>query len=125
MASLWSQDLEALKRSLSRELAELSARLTLGGVLEAREVLNCGLQLEGWLSRAEGLGGAWQGEQAARARVIGERIRSGHSLENGLERLMRLMILASENLEGAGDDESFLTSGWAELALNFLKWWGV
>jgi hypothetical protein len=113
-----SQDLEALKRSLSRELAELSAGLTLGGILETREVLNCGLQLEGWLSRAEVLGGAWQAELAVRARMIGERIRSGHSLENGLERLMRLMILASENLEGAGDDESFLANGWGEMVPN-------
>jgi hypothetical protein len=114
-----SQDLEVLKRSLRRELAELSARLTLGGILETWEVLNCGLELEGWLSRAEGLGGAWPGELTARARTIGERIRSGHSLENGLERLMRLMILASENLEGAGDNESFLASGWAGLLPNF------
>ncbi len=110
-----SQDLEVTQINLGRELAELSARLAPGGILEAREVLNCGLELEGWLSRAEDLGGVWQVELAVRARAVGDRIRSGHSLENGVERLMRLMILASENLDGAGENESFLAGGWGEL----------
>ena len=93
-----SEDFEGLKRELNGELADLSARLARGGQIAVLEVLNCGLELEGWASRAGALGGVWQMETAAQARVVGEAIRAGQPLTNATERLMRLIIRASENL---------------------------
>jgi hypothetical protein len=56
------------------------------------------LELEGWASRAGALGGVWPAEIDSRARVIGDAIRSGQALSNVTEKLMRLIITASENL---------------------------
>jgi hypothetical protein len=100
-----NEDLDALKGELNGELALLSARLAQSGQVAALEVLNCGLELEGWASRAGALGGAWQTETAAQARVVGEAIRAGQSLTNATERLMRLIIQASENLNRFAEDE--------------------
>jgi hypothetical protein len=114
-----SEDLEVLKRELNGELAELSARLARSSRIKALEVLDCGLVLEGWASRAGALGGAWQAETAAQARVIGEAIRAGQSLTNATERLMRLIITASENLNQlVGDEEPFSSGEPGEWAPN-------
>jgi hypothetical protein len=93
-----SEELEFLKRDLNRELAELSARLAMAGSMDALEILNCGLELEGWASRAGAMGGVWQEEVDSRARVIGEGIRAGQALPGVRDKLMRLIITASENL---------------------------
>lgn len=93
-----NQDNEFLLRELNRELAAISARLVQARELEARTILNAGFELERWLSRALALGGIWQRKASARVRVLGEEVRLGGSLENGLERLMRLLVESSENL---------------------------
>ncbi|MGH7739836.1 MAG: hypothetical protein ACREL1_06780 [bacterium] len=91
-------DNEFLRRELNRELAAISARLVQARNLETRAVLNGGFELERWLSRALALGGIWQKKASARVRILGEEVRLGGSLENGLERLIRLLMEASENL---------------------------
>ena len=93
-------DREPLRRRLALELAALSARLSGAEVLGPREILNGAFELEGWLSRAAELGGSWQGETALWARVVGERTRAGRDPGESLERLMRLIIRASEGLDG-------------------------
>lgn len=114
-----NDELELLKRELNRELAELSAHLAVAGSGDSSEILNCGLELEGWLSRAQALGGAWQAETVSRAIAVGEGIRAGHSLANATERFMRLIIAASERLnEFAGDREALLSRGPGEWAVN-------
>jgi hypothetical protein len=105
-----NEDFEVLKRELNGELAKVSARLAKSSQTAALEVLNCGLELEGWASRAGALGGAWQTETAAQARVVGEAIRAGQPLTNATERLMRLFIKASENLNQLVEDEKPFSS---------------
>jgi hypothetical protein len=93
-----SEEWELLKMELNRELAELSDRLAASGSKDFHEILNCGLELEGWASRAGALGGFWQAEIDSRAKVLGEGVRAGQALSNATEKLMRLIISASENL---------------------------
>jgi hypothetical protein len=114
-----NEELEFLKRDLNRELAEFSSRLALAGSMDANEISNCGLGLEGWASRAGALGGAWPAEIACRARVIGEGISAGLALPNVTEKLMRLIIMASENLnQFAEDAEAVLSCGQGDWAAN-------
>jgi len=104
-----NEDLEILKRELNRELAEFSARLAMADAGAANEILNCGLELEGWASRAGALGGVLQAEINSRARVIGEGIRAGQALSNVTEKLMRLIITASENLNEFSESEALVS----------------
>ena len=106
-----SEEWEFLKRDLNRELAELSARLAAARPGDSGEILNCGLELEGWASRAGALGGVWQAEIDSRARVIGEGVRAGQALPNVTEKLMRLIITASEHLNQFIENGEALLSG--------------
>ncbi len=105
-----SEELESLKKDLNRELAGLAGRLTLAGARETREVLNCGLELESWLSRAQALGGAWQSETVSRVIAVNAGISAGHSLVNATDRLMRLIIRASEHLNQFAENGEALLS---------------
>lgn len=84
---------------LDSELASLGSRMALAKEMNLRTLLNYTLELERWLSRAKALEGDWQAEMIDQARAAGEGLRAGRSLDDGLERLMRLVILASEHLD--------------------------
>lgn len=94
-----TREISKLLRELDSELASLGARMAMGQETDLRMLLNYSLDLERWLSRAKVLDGTWQDELIRRTRIVGEGLRQGRTLDYGLERLMRLIILASENLD--------------------------
>jgi len=88
-----------LTGELDSELASLASRMALAQGVNLRSLLNYTLDLERWLSRAKALDGDWQAEMIDQVRAVGESLREGRSLDYGLERMMRLVILASEHLD--------------------------
>jgi len=92
-------ELRKLLRELDSELESLGARMAMAKEVDLRMVLNYTLDLERWLSRAKAFEGSWQEDLIRRVRIVGEGLRSGRTMEYGLERLMRIIILASEKMD--------------------------
>ena len=93
-----TEPLKMFFKDLERELATLATRIALTNELPKEEIERFLKDLESWTLKAGDVGSPWTESLRNRVREIEVNIREGKPMEYTLEKIMRLIIQASEHL---------------------------